>query len=182
MFSDLRLLMPEPKFPIDVDTVFAEKNQEELGILFPDDYLAFGRIYGTGTIIVHLDGESFYTWHIVSPFCPQYPAYVRKFSEIRTEDRAFYGSFDLPLGIFPEAGGLLPFGTRDDLNFTWRTVGEPKDWTVVVIWAYDRGGYVTTELGFSDFLVQFLTRQLAIPGYEPWDTQRISFEPEALNL
>ncbi len=178
MFEELRALIPPPESPIDIAPAQVKLNESALGIRFPSDYLAFGSVYGTGRVFVHLDEESFYFWHIVSPGCSRYLEFVKKFSERHIEERDAYESFDLPLGIFPESGGLLPFAHRDDLYFTWKTVRDPNDWTVVAIWAYDEGGYMTTDLSFSDFLVFFLTRKLVIKGYEPWSTEQILFRPE----
>jgi len=85
----------------------------------------------------------------------------------------------LPLGLFPEPGGLLPFGHRDDKYFTWKTDGDPDRWRVVVIWRYDEEGYQEFNMGFLEFLVGFLTLEIHLPGFQlSWDPSTdLSFEP-----
>ena len=89
-------------------------------------------------------------------------------------------TFDVELGLFPEPGGLLPFGHRDDLYFTWKTDGRPDEWKVVALWTYDHDGYKKYDMNFTSFLLNVLTRKTRVPGFtSAWDPKTdISFEPE----
>ncbi|QYN24408.1 SMI1/KNR4 family protein [Amycolatopsis sp. DSM 110486] len=76
----------------------------------------------------------------------------------------------VPYPLFPEPGGLLPWGYDDDgADYFWRTAGSPDEWTVLVFdsgewWEFPRGfgalwiewagGRITTApLGREDVLL-----------------------------
>jgi hypothetical protein len=107
-----------------------------LNVEFPSDYLAYARIYGTGTIII----EDAYEWEIYSPFRDTFYKFVRCFFDRQDVYRKATENEHVSLGLFPEPGGLLPFGYDDDFYFTWKTDGDPDSWTIVVIWLYQEGG------------------------------------------
>lgn len=134
-------------------------------IPLPADFLQYSREYGKGTV-----GVGIYSWTIHSVFHPSYPQFCEGFVWRKASFRISSGNADLPLGLFPEHGGLLPFGHRDDVYFTWKTDGEPDAWHVVVIWLYQPGGYQVFNMGFTEFIVALLTRKIRVAGYNSaWD-------------
>ena len=175
MFSDLRRLVPSPHSPIDTDESVLTINATKLSLRFPKDFLDYGKLYGSGTISVNV-----YDWEIYSPFRLSYPTFVRRFFDRQDAYRKACETTSLPLGLYPEPGGLLPFGHRDDVYFTWKTKGEPEQWTVTVLWEYSQGGFQEFNMGFSDFLVQLLTRRIRVAGFRSvWNPKTdIAFESE----
>ena len=173
LLEELKRIVPVPEAPIDVDQSMLADTIKALNVPFPQDYLAYARVYGSGTIMAK------YAWEIISPFRPNFPEFVRKFFRRQDGYRQPMETQHLPLGLFPEPGGLLPFGHDDDEYFTWKTDGDPDRWRVVVIWRYDEEGYQEFNMGFLEFLVGFLTLKLKVPGYDLlWDPKKdISFDP-----
>ena len=177
MLNQLRAILSPPNNPIDVNERILDENVKAIGVSFPVDYVEYSRIYGTGQVSV---GK--YKWEVWSAFRPRYLGLCQRFHDIWSEMREALETFHLPLGLFPEDGGLLPFAKCDNgVWFCWRTVGEPSTWQVVVLWAYDDDGFQSFDLVFSEFLFRLLTRQLQVEGYsEQWNAQTdISFTSES---
>ena len=178
--DELKKILPIPADPIDTDESVLAQNMKKLGVEFPTDYLEYSRVYGSGKI----RAEGAYGWEFYSAFRPSLPEFISGFADT-------YGPLKDPESklaqpnLFPEPGGLLPFGRRDDVYFTWKTEGSAKDWKVVVFWGWDSGagedkGRQEFDLNFSDFLVQMLTRKFIVAGFRtPWELETdLSFEPE----
>jgi hypothetical protein len=175
MTNKLRKILPVPVSPIDADESVLPKNMKTLGVHFPNNYLEYGRIYGSGTISVKV-----YAWEIYSPFRPTYPKFVSRFFKRQDAYRKACETTNVALGLFPERGGLLPFGHRDDVYFCWKTEGDPEAWIVVVLWEYQKGGYEVFEMSFAEFLVNLLTRKIRVAGFKSrWNPKTdITFVPE----
>ena len=173
MLNGLREILPLPDKRIDIDAAICERNQRTLGITFPNDFIEFGVTYGSGQI-----QAGSYTWEIYSACRSTYPAIVKQFVWIMKEEREAQEQFHLPIRLFPEPTGLIPFGNRDDVWFTWMTKGNPNDWTVVAIWEFFENGYHIYDMGFGDFLQNFLMRNTEMIGYTmEWAIKDIKFEP-----
>lgn len=167
----LQTVLRPPSAPIDVDRKALWANIESLRISFPDDFLQYSLLYGSGTIRV---GP--YSWEIWSAARPSYPSTVANFSQIQSELRDALETHAVPLDLFPEAGGLLPFGIRSDVWFTWKTAGHPNEWKVVVLWSYEPDSYQIFDMPFSEFLFKLLTRQISVAGFHTeWNVADISF-------
>ncbi|MGW6449921.1 hypothetical protein [Lentzea sp. NPDC055074] len=78
----------------------------------------------------------------------------------------------VPYALFPEPGGLLPWGITDNGDdLFWSTEGDPDDWRVVVS---DHAEWWTHDGGVLSFLSGLLRREiecpllprLGEPGYE----------------
>ncbi len=65
--SELKTILKPPAKPLDCDEEMLARNETVLRIKFPNDFLEFGRIYGSGQI------KTAYTWEVWSPFRPTYP-------------------------------------------------------------------------------------------------------------
>lgn len=201
MYLDqLTNILPIHNLPIDVCDTALATNLEQLGVELPEDYLAFSKLYGSGTIVIENDaGEVIQSWEIFSAFRPTLPRIVSFFQK-RFEAKRDPKSRIPQIELFPKPGGLLPFGGRnsdyiiqetilglprtsriegrDSIFFTWQTTGKPDDWKVVVFWDWDRGlendkGHQKFELGFYDFLVQLLTRRIKLKGSKAWTPEDV---------
>ena len=161
--ENLRKILPVPGSPIDTDESFLSQNQMALGTDFPQDYLEFSRVYGSGAI------TTVYRWEIYSAFRPTLPDMVKFFHD-RNKEVNVSESGKERIRLFPMPDELLPFGRDDDLYFTWRTSGKPDDWRVVVFWRCSPGGHQEFDLGFTEFLVRLLNRSISVEGYSlAWD-------------
>lgn len=126
VFDRLMALAPPPGNPVaargDWSVAVARA-----GTLLPTDYRRLVGLYGCGIF----GGE---VW-LCSPFAEnpniELVEYGRGLLEgDRDVRQLFPDAFPYPL--FPEPGGLLPWGrTHGGDNLYWRTAGEPDGWTVV---------------------------------------------------
>lgn len=168
----LQSLVPPPPAPIDVDDATLQANLKSLKTNFPSDYLQYAKVYGSGRIRV---GP--YTWEIWSPARPSYPLTVKKFYDIWSQLRNAAGTHDLRLGLYPETEGLLPFGVRSDVWFTWKTEGPPDTWKVVVMWSYEHDSYQKFDMNLSEFLYKLLTREIRVAGFvNEWNARDVTFK------
>jgi len=156
-FNDLVNVLPPPITPSenDVDRSWTDI-ESRLGISLPDDYRKYIRRYGSGCI-------GAFIW----PFNPfsknenlnlefQVAARTRA---LRTSKEQF--SIVLPFPLYPQEGGLLPWGATDngDVLF-WLTEGCPNEWSVVINEAraeiYER--YQST---MTDFLHNLISARIS---------------------
>jgi hypothetical protein len=130
MTERLEAIVPPPHIPREVPTAAEWAEYEnKLGSALPSDYRAFLNRYGTG-------GFDAFIW-IFSPKAKdkyfnlfgQGLAMLAGVKELRDQ----FGGDAVPYRLFPELGGLLPFGytANGDLLF-WKTIGSPDRWTIVV--------------------------------------------------
>jgi len=164
--AEIQKIMPPPANPIDVDPAVLQRNLESLKLTsgLPEDYLRYAMIYGSGCPQLHDNDPEIgpRTWDMWSPARPTYPEIIARFYDAKNQFREAMETFDIPLGLYPEPGGLLPFGEdHSGFSFTWKTDGNPEEWKVVFIYAYDYDEYEIFDMGFSEFLFQLLTQQLS---------------------
>jgi hypothetical protein len=83
-----------------------------------------------------------------------------------------------PYKLFPEPGGLLPFGGSDNGDtLFWLTLGEPDNWPIVVNAARD-SDYEKFECDMTDFITGVLTRQIRCSIFpEGFPSARPAFNP-----
>lgn len=136
-FQQLIQLMPPPASPIGLPVDW-DKASQELGIEFPEDYRKFIDTYGTGWI------------------CDCLSVWKPPYRPLALETlRDCVGSSQY--SVFPETGGLLPFGrTGDSEKINWVTKGLPNEWTIV-FWTCTNEFHETNCIGVVAFLVQLLT-------------------------
>ena len=177
--SQLTSLLPPPTPQILVDDSTLHATEARLGIHLPSDYVSFCRSHGPGSICV-----TTYSFVVSSPFTEIQSAsslveYVDYFGYAQREMRRGLRVDDTGLRIFPEAGGLLPFACIDATHFTWKTIGSPDQWTIVVLWYYENGGFVHHDMGFNEFWVKLLNREIVLgPCSDTWNPETdISFMP-----
>lgn len=155
--TDLMEVMPPPNEPIAAagDWTSAEK---DLGTALPDDYKVFIERYGSG-----LSAEFI---NVLNPFDKRDTMNLKKRGDEQyhhplDQDGVNLGELKANgFSAFPEAGGLLPFAITDNGDvISWKTEGEPNQWTVVV-----QGARTYKFDAFGIGMVGFLLEVLSEPG------------------
>ena len=163
--SELNSMLGAPERPPEEtnDAVLRE-NESELGLTFPNDFVEFARRYGTGEFCTEV-----YRFSVGSPF---FRGWRQGCESWYKNNHYIRGTKTTPAQprMFPEPGGLLPFGSTDDFYFCWKTAGNPEDWPVVVVWDYKPTGIQEFPMGFAEFWVKFLWREFTIVCWpSTWD-------------
>ena len=147
--DELRLVLPPPARPMNCTGDWAAV-EHAIGLRLPSDYKTFISIYGSGMINGCLD--------VQSPFGIKTDAreWWLNWVDVYACDAKFR---PISYPIFPEPGGLLPFGTLGDMDIlNWRTVGESDQWPFVY---YHRteGFFEIGGLTAVDFVLEAVTRR-----------------------
>ncbi|WP_133061590.1 hypothetical protein [Streptosporangium minutum] len=130
VLEHLVALVPPPAEP-----VFGIGSWEELasdmGLRFPADYMAFLERYGSCQFARWL---AIYDPRGLPQEDRRDPAqWGEEYRDLRDDSPEGY-----PLAMWPESGGFIEWGTTiDGEAFGWLTVGEPKDWPVLVLYRHD---------------------------------------------
>lgn len=126
--EELRTLLAPPSAP-DCSSGDWEEVEGSLGLRFPADYREFISTYGSGT--------TGFLW-VASPFSPEringIPTAMAALLERQRELRES-GMIDHPYAIYPEPGGLFPWGgtdNGDDLFWVTSKDGRPESWPVLI--------------------------------------------------
>lgn len=152
--SLLSVLKPPPR-PVDVDCEYWTYHRNVMQIDLPSDYDAFCNLYGSGTLQTPA-----ISMQIISPFRPTYPAIVLYISRVWNRFRDSCGIDDVPFGLFPEAGGFLPFAiTWEGGAMGWIVDGEPAEWKVVDMSQYELGQLDILDMSFSEYVYYIVTCQ-----------------------
>lgn len=171
--SELAALVSPPEHPMDFDDASLQRNQGILRIEFPQDVVEYARTFGSGTF------DAAYSWEVWSPARRTYPLIVLEFSRICNIFKEAMEIDDVPFPIFPEVGGILPFASSDGGDWVcWITDGEPDDWKVVDLYQYEQGFYQVLEMGFSEYFIKVLTREIVLDRHkegETWNSNEIEF-------
>ena len=167
--------VPPPAGPYAVDW---QEVTAELGASPPSDFRMLCEAYGPGEFddaIILAFPRRGYPLDLVAYGLAVAEMHRRKFRDIFSPTDP--GTYP----VFPEPEGALAWGRTDtQLTLTWRTTGEPDDWTVAVIdeqsaypefWEY--GG------GVAQFVLDLITGAVVVPaledaGYEPRDQPRFA--------
>jgi uncharacterized protein (TIGR02996 family) len=160
--AELRVAVPPPRRPNHPRGSWAAV-EEALGLRLPADYKAFLDVYGVGTL---------YALDIHHPFT------IR--GDVREDWIRFAHRYDvLPYPIFPEPGGLLPFGTLGDRGILgWLTEGAPHEWPFVYQ-DFEQGFSQVKGLSAVELILEAVRGRsplLIRLGNQPWGPP-IHFEP-----
>lgn len=129
-FVSLCKILPTPAAPIEVGRVEEWPEIERVvGTMLPSDYKQYINTFGTGCI-----GN--FLWPF-NPFSEN--KHLNLVEQISVSLEALkvlkekWGDRQCPYPLYPESGGLLPWGITDngDILF-WFTVGHPDDWPIVI--------------------------------------------------
>lgn len=132
----------------------------EIGTMLPNDYKNVVQHFGPGVfddlVRLHPPGIAAAGWELRHA--------ARQILDLLREPPA-----PVPYPIFPEAGGVFPWGSSVDGDcFYWVTEGRPDEWTVAV---EDGPGleWRHLDMGVSEFIYSYLTGRLPVtnlPGIE----------------
>lgn len=140
-------VMPPPAAPFEAYIGPWQPFEAALRTPLPQDYKDFVRLYGNGRLL------DYFGINVPVSRSP----YMRLVSDAETVINIFRSDEELPYPLWPEPGGLLPFGRSDDGHqFFWLCRGAPADWRVVV---WDRGmlRYEMFDCDLTDFLAGIVT-------------------------
>ncbi|MDO8379894.1 SMI1/KNR4 family protein [Phenylobacterium sp.] len=145
--ENLIRVVPPPAAPDEAYLGPWEAIEADLGTPLPQDYKDFVRLYGCG------DFMEFLGIHVPVFWSP----YVRLQSEVRVICDTLRDIQDRPYPLWPEPGGLLPFGKTDFGDYLlWLPRGPPDAWGVVV-WDRGMGEFEAFDCGLTDFLAGLAT-------------------------
>lgn len=141
----------KPAPPVDWAEV-----RSRLGTALPADY----RVLADNYPGLYLDGFM----SVVHPVGGERTFSLQEFVEQTLEEfRLRQEDFpeEVPHPLFPEPGGLLPWGITDNNDYVfWLTTGEPDEWQVV---ATDTDDWWTFPGNMQKFLVGVLKREVRCP-------------------
>jgi len=143
--------VPPPVRPFEAFHGPWEPIEAALGIALPADYKDLVRLYGRG-----------YWFEFLGIDVPRASnRHVRLESKVPAVCDSFEGLEDLPYPMWPDAGGLLPFGSTDNGDYLlWLPRSSPQAWGVVV---WDRGfqAFEAFDCDMTDFLAGLATGDVA---------------------
>ena len=171
---ELTKILPPPKKPLDYDEDALHVNHGIFQFDFPEDFLEFGRTYGSGEI------KCAYSWEVWSPCRRLYPFLVLDFAVVMNACKDEIE--DPPFAIFPERGGIFPFAFTANGDYVcWLTEGYPDDWPIVDIKDFGEGQYEVLKMNFSQYFVKVLTQKLVLKRHKKgktWVPEDVRFNQE----
>jgi SUKH superfamily protein len=142
-------VFPPPDKPLDADGDWALA-EAELSVRFPTDFRELIRAYGTGEF--RLRGLV-----VSNPLTEAGRKEIREKLWILGELR---DALEIPLKIYPERPGLVPWGGDSNGNFfCWWTDGEPDDWPVVRVGHEEEENPQAAEVNITTFLAGYAQNQ-----------------------
>ena len=146
--------LPLPQKPVEVPTSENWNTVEMQLRQLPRDYKAFLDRFGTGNV-------SHFLWVLNPVSKNRHLNLLREMEPILSALRELREAGEpCPNPLYPEPGGLLPFGKSDNGDaLYWLTIGEPDQWPVVVNAARDPV-YEKFECDMTDFLAGILTGRI----------------------
>lgn len=138
-------VIPSPEDPIETPDQLVWDTIELDVHALPSDYRLYIESYGTGCV----DG---FIW-VFNPGAKNanlnLSDQVRRYSEVLDEINE--SGLEARIPIFPEVGGVLPFGVTDNGDLLlWVTEDHPDRWIVAVL--PSRGGLIKYDTNMTGFL------------------------------
>ena len=135
----LAAVSPPPTSPLGIGPLeLWDRLQARLGLSLPDDWLEYGRVYGSGGF----DGGL----TVCNPLHPAAAEWV-----------AYELGFELPFPMHPTMPGFLPWGEDDNGNhYGWLTEGHPNQWPLLFV----GHGYEDEAERHTGPMTAFLARML----------------------
>ena len=125
--EEILRVLPAPALPLQSTGSSWDEIESQIGSVLPDDYKQFVTYYGSGRIDNLL-------W-IFNPFASNKHINFVKQIEVRLEALRFLieKRSEHPYPLFPNTGGLLPFGGTDNGDtLYWLTEGLANNWHIVI--------------------------------------------------
>jgi hypothetical protein len=157
MIENLLRAVPPPRAPFEAFSGPWEPLEAELGTPLPPDYKAFVRLYGSGYFMRFLGVTVPRSHNPNTRFEHRLRRTCEVFEAFDDEDRVF--------PLWPNPGGLLPFGGTDNGDeLFWLPQGTPEDWKVVV---WDRGmmRFEVLDCDLTDFLAGLATGAMSADAF-----------------
>jgi hypothetical protein len=158
MLDQLLSLVSGPPDPVEAGTRQGWVNVEQvLGIVLPLDYMDFINTFGSGQVGGFIA--------VLNPFSHDDTLSLVSEGFSRLDALRFlkarHGESECPYPLYPEEGGLLPWGITDngDVLF-WQTLGDPDEWSIVVNEGR-RPIFEEFACSVTTFLVRVLNREIA---------------------
>lgn len=150
-------LVAPPRAPVGLDRSWDDV-EHELGVSLPADYMEFIDTYGSGVV-----ADSLSIWNFRDRVLFNRPlgeTLLGKGGVIPLYRHVASMGNDVPFALYPEPGGLLPFGACNEVhNLNWETTGEPDSWSIVY-WYSDGLEFLRLDGdGFSRFLRRVIRRE-----------------------
>ena len=150
----INVLTP-PSSPLEIPSEDEWRKFQLESTKLPGDYIEFIRKFGTGCI-------DDFIW-IFNPSSKNEDLNLQNqiVKQLDALRGLGFGGEPIPFSLFPDRGGLLPFGVTDngDVLF-WKTKGDPSAWSIV-IGESRSSNYEEYNLGISDFLAAILAAEIA---------------------
>lgn len=158
--ESLKQLIPhpaEPTFPGSQKEWIAF--EKKTGLRFPEEYYTLLNIYGSGRF---LGGE----FKVANPFDPDDENFAEHELRRLRETKVDHPD-EVPYPLFPEAGGLYPFGIDGNGNtFLWITNSSSDKWTIVCFNSEDYSETINCSL--IEFLILLASNKLKINRRKFW--------------
>ena len=144
-----------------------DKLEAKFHLKFPDDYKLLIKTYGAGKF------ADFFG--VVNPFCKssssvEFEEFVRLRTRDMTEAKVSYPKTAVSLPIYPQSGGLFPWGYTDNgETMCWLTDGKNSDWPIICLEVGYLNNYDRYNLPITEFIEKWLTNQISVPSLTPPD-------------
>lgn len=130
--------------------------ERSAGMPLPSDFVRWITTHGGGSLM-----SGYFV--VLSPERPDYSRSIElrlaALRADRTSAEAFPSLYSFPYDVFPEPGGLYPWGADENAAIvTWRTGGEPDDWPVVC--RTHEGHCEQFDMTMTEFLFRVLSREI----------------------
>lgn len=166
--SELVELVAPPKKPVQRGNERKWKSiNKKLGVELPSDYYDYGITYGSGEMC-----NGFI--RILNWATPFFLKFVTK----ETENIRGGGGYDTEkLPVYPEPGGLLPWGFDEcGTTLCWKTEGDSETWPIVTY--IMEGEYSVYPATMTGFLAQVFSNKLKCRVWqEPFEVAELNFTP-----
>ena len=153
----LLTLMPPPVNPVDAEGGW-DAVEQEFDTRLPDDYKALVSAYGTGRFADSIV--------LASPFATADKFYNLATLLKRTHKIPKYKDeieIGMSLPLFPEKGGVLPFGWDEGVDFFWRVNGpDPNRWTTCLYKVLETQ-VEEYPMGAAELLERLLSKKIVSP-------------------
>lgn len=166
--KELIAVVKSPKHPMEKgDARKWRAVQKRLGVRLPKDLYSFGKNYGTGCLCGGFIA-------VYNPFSASYMKFIE--TECESLRHANKRGKDWYVVVYPEAGGLFPWGMDQNGNsMYWRMNGSPNDWPIML----REHGFPKLEewdLPMTTFLAKALTNKIKTVIWDPFAPDQLNFK------